>query len=120
MKTRGVLTGAAAALVASVLAGGIAWAGIPGAGGVINGCYQKVQGQLRVIDPGTDGCRPSEIAITWNQQGTQGERGEPGARPRRRRRPRRRQRHRRPGARGRELRDGRSQGHRGKRRHVRL
>lgn len=78
MKTRRVLTGAAAALVASVLAGGIAWAGIPDAGGVINGCYQKVQGQLRVIDPGTDDCRPSEIAITWSQQGTQGEPGAPG------------------------------------------
>ena len=57
MKTRGVLTGAAVALVASVLAGGIAGAGIPGAGSVINGCYQKVEGQLRVVDPGPGGCR---------------------------------------------------------------
>lgn len=79
MKTRGVLTGAAVALVASVLASGIAGAGIPGAGSVINGCYQKVEGQLRVVDPGTDDCRPSELAITWNQEGGQGEPGEPGA-----------------------------------------
>jgi hypothetical protein len=66
-------------VAATALAGGIAWAAIPGASGVINGCYQKVEGQLRVIDPGTDSCRPSEVAITWNERGVAGGKGDPGA-----------------------------------------
>lgn len=36
------------------------------AGNVINGCYQKNNGQLRVLI-GTGTCRPDEIAISWNQ-----------------------------------------------------
>ena len=88
---------------------------------MIHGCYQKVEGQLRVIDPGTDDCRPSELAITWSQQGRQGEPGEPGP-------PGRDGADGRDGVSatvvpepvGRELHDGRSQGHRGRRRHVRL
>jgi hypothetical protein len=75
---RHLLSAAAGAIVATVLAGGIAWAAIPGAGGVINGCYQKNQGQLRVIDPGTDSCRPPEIPIAWNAQGIPGEKGDQG------------------------------------------
>jgi hypothetical protein len=35
---------------ALLVAGGIAYATIPDAGGVIHGCYQKNQGTLRVID----------------------------------------------------------------------
>jgi hypothetical protein len=46
---------------------------------VINGCYQKNQGQLRVIDPAADACRSSEVAITWNEQGVKGDAGDPGA-----------------------------------------
>ena len=60
------------------LAGGIAWAAIPSAGGVISGCHQKNEGQLRVIDPGTDSCRPSELAIAWNERGIRGEQGDLG------------------------------------------
>jgi hypothetical protein len=78
MRKRDLLSAAAGAVVATVLAGGVAWAAIPSAGGAINGCYQKNQGQLRVIDPGTDSCRPSEIAIAWNTQGIQGEKGDQG------------------------------------------
>jgi hypothetical protein len=77
MRTRNLLAAAAGALAATVLAG-VAWAGIPGADGVINGCYQKVEGQLRVIDPDADHCRPSEVGITWNGQGREGEKGQPG------------------------------------------
>lgn len=34
-------------------------------GNVISGCYQKVNGQLRIVGvPGM--CRPSELAISWN------------------------------------------------------
>ena len=38
------------------------------AGNVINGCYQKNNGQLRVL-LGSGTCRPDEIAISWNQAG---------------------------------------------------
>jgi hypothetical protein len=43
-----------------------------GGGGVINGCYKSVNGQLRLIDPATDSCRPSETSISWSQTGPQG------------------------------------------------
>lgn len=76
-----------------VALGGAAWAAIPDAGGVIHGCYQKEQGQLRVIDtdqnyrhssrPGRDPwdgqtCRPSEISLNWSQTGPQGATGPQG------------------------------------------
>ena len=76
---RQLLSAAAGALIATSLAGGIAWAAIPAADGQINGCYQKNEGQLRVIDPGTDACRPSEIRIVWSQAGGPGLQGDPGA-----------------------------------------
>src|SRR5207302_6475187 len=78
MKRRDLFTAAAGALVAMALAGGVAWAAIPGVGGTINGCYQKNEGQLRVIDPATDKCRPSEVAISWNEQGVAGIEGDKG------------------------------------------
>src|SRR4051794_14301718 len=54
-------------------------AAIPGSSGVINGCYQKNVGNLRVIDPSAgDNCRPSEIAISWSQTGPQGLQGPQG------------------------------------------
>jgi hypothetical protein len=41
----------------------------PPDGNVINGCYQKVNGQLRIVGgPGI--CRPDEFAISWNQAGS--------------------------------------------------
>src|SRR5438067_9019682 len=78
MSKQHLLSAAVGAVIATVLAGGIAWAAIPGAGGVINGCYQKNEGQLRVIDPGNDSCRRSEVAIVWNEQGVSGDKGEQG------------------------------------------
>src|SRR3954451_24403977 len=58
-------------------------AAIPNSTGVINGCYQKNVGNLRVIDPSAgDNCRPSEIGISWSQtgpQGLQGPKGDTGA-----------------------------------------
>jgi hypothetical protein len=54
-------------------------AAIPDASGVINGCYQKNVGNLRVIDAGAgQNCRPSEIAIRWSQTGPQGPQGPAG------------------------------------------
>jgi Collagen triple helix repeat (20 copies) len=67
------------AIVGSVVAGGVAFAAIPDSSGVINGCYQKNVGNLRVIDPSAgDSCRPSEIGISWSQTGPQGPQGPPG------------------------------------------
>jgi Collagen triple helix repeat (20 copies) len=73
------LMGAAAgALAATAIAGGVAWATIPAADGVIHGCYQKEEGNLRVIDDATQSCRPSEVAISWSQTGPQGPQGAAG------------------------------------------
>ena len=80
------LAGLALACVAVTLAaGGIAYASIPDASGVIHGCYKTNQGTLRVID--TDQgqtCANSESLLNWNQkgpigaQGSQGPQGDPG------------------------------------------
>jgi hypothetical protein len=53
-------------------------ASIPDANGVLHGCYQKNNGQLRIIDPAVDDCRPSEIALQWSQQGPPGPQGPMG------------------------------------------
>jgi hypothetical protein len=78
LRTRGLrmFLGAAAIFVA---AAGVAWAAIPGSTGVINGCYGKTTGILRVIDSEAGvGCLNSETPISWSQQGPQGERGPQG------------------------------------------
>lgn len=68
-----------AGVVVGAIGGGVAFASIPDSSGVINGCYQKNVGNLRVIDPSAgDSCRPSEIPISWNQTGPQGLRGPTG------------------------------------------
>jgi hypothetical protein len=61
-----------AVIFAAAIGGGVAYATIPDASGVIHGCYKKKHGQLRVIDPGTSHCRRSETAISWNQTGPPG------------------------------------------------
>ncbi|WP_304650404.1 hypothetical protein [Nostocoides sp. HKS02] len=48
------------------------------ASGVINACYQKNQGMLRLL-VGSKTCRPSEVPISWNMQGIQGPAGPVGA-----------------------------------------
>jgi hypothetical protein len=80
---------AVAAVVAVAIAGGVTYAVADiGGGGVINGCYKSQNGQLRLIDPASDNCLPSETAISWGQTGTQGppgpqgpkgDKGDPGA-----------------------------------------
>ena len=66
---------AGAAIAASAAIAGVALATIPNAG-VINGCFDKNNGQLRVIDAqATAGCLKPETAISWNQIGPQGEQG---------------------------------------------
>jgi hypothetical protein len=63
------------AVIAGVVAiGGIAYAAIPGSNGVINGCYQKNNGNLRVVEKASD-CRER----TGDQLEPEGCPGEPGA-----------------------------------------
>ena len=71
-----------ALLAVTVIAAGgsIAWASIPDPNGVIHGCYQKNVGNLRVIDSSTGTCRPSEVALNWNQTGPKGATGPAGPR----------------------------------------
>lgn len=59
-------------------AGGIAYATIPSGAGVINGCYQKVNGQLRVIDAASASCRNDETPLSWSQTGPAGTPGPAG------------------------------------------
>jgi len=67
----------AVALVA--IAGAVTYAVADiGGGGVINACYKTQNGQLRVIDPASDRCLPSETAISWSQTGPTGTRGPTG------------------------------------------
>jgi len=53
----------------------IAFASIPGANGVIYGCYSNSNGTLRVIDNSTTQCKSNETALNFNQTGPQGPRG---------------------------------------------
>lgn len=79
LKPRGrggwLVTGFVAALAC---AGGAAYATIPDGGGVINGCYNRQGGDLRVIDVDTESCLPSEQPISWSQKGPQGLQGARG------------------------------------------
>ena len=72
---------AASSCGATLLIGGIAWATIPGDGGVINACYGKVGGVVRVIDvaKGEKCLTALETPLSWNQKGQKGEPGLPGA-----------------------------------------
>ena len=64
-----VVVAVTAAVVVAV-AGGVTYAVADiGGGGVINGCYKSQNGQLRLIDPASGSCNPSEAAISWNQTG---------------------------------------------------
>ncbi len=63
----------------------IAFASIPGANGIIYGCYSNSNGTLRVIDNSTTQCKSNETALNFNQtglpgpQGLQGPQGATGA-----------------------------------------
>jgi hypothetical protein len=59
------------------LAGGMVVASIPAPDGTITGCYQKNNGQLRVVEA-ADQCHPSELALTWQQEGPPGPQGPVG------------------------------------------
>ncbi len=57
--------------------GAYAITSIPGANGVIHGCYQKKTGILRVV-AARSRCSRSEQPIAWNQQGPNGAKGNTG------------------------------------------
>jgi hypothetical protein len=78
LTTRRARLGAVVA-AAGLVAGGIAYAAIPGSGGAINGCYSNKDGTLRVIDPASQSCdAKKETAISWSQTGPQGIAGPAG------------------------------------------
>ena len=58
MNRKRLLTSAVGALVAAAIAGGVAYATIPGLGNVYSGCMLKGLGTIRLIDK-------SEIAARW-------------------------------------------------------
>jgi hypothetical protein len=44
---------------------------IPSSTGIINACYDKTNGNLRVTDPSLgQSCRTNELVLTWSQGGT--------------------------------------------------
>ena len=69
----------------ALVAGGIAYATIPGGGQVYTGCMLKNIGTVRLIDPSLPAsnlmshCTVWEAPISWNQQGQQGAPGPAGA-----------------------------------------
>jgi hypothetical protein len=70
---------ATTAVVVVAIAGGVTYAVAEiGTDGVFHGCYTSANGQLRLIDPATDSCHPSETTISWGQSGPQGPKGDPG------------------------------------------
>ncbi len=75
MRKRELIATAVGAIVATVLAGSVAWAAIPGDGGVIQGCYDT-GGNLKVVSALP--CPKNYTALQWNQQGVPGPRGETG------------------------------------------
>jgi hypothetical protein len=61
----GTAFGFAALMVAL---GGVAFAAIPDSNGTIHGCFQKSNGDLRVVEASSN-CRSSENPLNWNVQG---------------------------------------------------
>jgi hypothetical protein len=81
---RELLAAAVGALTATALAGGIAWASIPGDGNLIHGCYSPngalaTNGtQLNIVDNASASCSKGQKEIAWNQQGPKGDKGDQG------------------------------------------
>lgn len=83
-RRRGLLAGGVLGLVL-LIAGGIAYAAIPGADKVYTACMLKNVGTIRLIDPSLPAgnlmshCTTSETKVTWNQTGPAGAPGPAGA-----------------------------------------
>ena len=61
-----------------VAVAGIAYASIPDSSGLIHGCFQKNNGNLRVVDSSGKGCGTSEKSLNWSQTGPSGTNGTNG------------------------------------------
>jgi hypothetical protein len=72
MQRRNAISAGIASAAVIAVGAGAAFAVIPDStnDGTIHGCYQKNEGQLRVIDKDAgDSCRPSEKPIEWSKNG---------------------------------------------------
>jgi hypothetical protein len=79
MKRRSqLLLAAAGGAIVVALAGGIAWASIPDAAGVIHTCYSQANGTWRPIDSPTQKCKAGETPLDLNQKGSKGDVGPSG------------------------------------------
>jgi hypothetical protein len=68
MRRRHLIAGVAGALLACLVAGGIAWASVPAADGTISACYKNKSGDLRVIDTAGQTCNAKkETMLTWSE-----------------------------------------------------
>jgi hypothetical protein len=79
MKSRHLILAAAATVLAAAIAGGVAYATIPGPGNVYSACMLRGIGTIRLIDKSLPDsslmsrCKPSlELEVSWNQAGPQG------------------------------------------------
>ena len=76
---RGLRITAVAGAVLVLAIGGMAWASVPGADGVIRGCYDARSGAVRIIDvAASHSCRSNETSMDWNQKGPAGPVGPAG------------------------------------------
>jgi hypothetical protein len=75
-KTRSLAIAGAIAVLA--LGVPVAYATIP-SNNIIDGCYSRSGGALRVIDGTVTNCSKNETALSWNVQGPQGPTGPQGA-----------------------------------------
>jgi hypothetical protein len=66
-------------VIGAVLTGGVAYAAtsVIGGGGVIQSCYTKIGGVVRVVDSASE-CKSFELPLSWNQKGPTGETGPQG------------------------------------------
>jgi hypothetical protein len=85
MKRRNLLWAVTGGLVATALAGGIAYATIPGTGSVYTACMLKNVGTVRLIDKSLPDANPMshcsrtlELEVSWNQRGQDGVSGTNG------------------------------------------
>lgn len=74
---RPAVLSAAAAVMLLAGAGGAVAASTGGSGTVLNGCYSKSDGALRLLKAGQH-CKSNEIAVSWNQTGPAGPQGPAG------------------------------------------
>lgn len=84
MHKRAKLVGAAAAVVAMLAVGGVAYATIPDTGGAIHGCFNPVAAtkstgtELKVVDSAAASCGKGQQELVWNQTGPPGPKGDKG------------------------------------------